>query len=397
MTDAGHYYVRPMRRAVIVGGGIAGPVLGMFLRRIGMDAVICEARPTVAGGEGAFLGVAPNGMNVLDELGLRPAIEAISFPCHGFEFQNARGERIAGIDRSADLQRFGARLKLVRRSDLHRALTAAAMDQGVPVHFGRKLEAIETRSDAVKARFEDGSEEEGDLLVGCDGIRSTTRRLVLPDAPAPTFSGLVDHAGFARCPEAPLEPGLNVMVFGRRAFFGAFKTPAGEVWWFHNAGQKRPDHAPRDPEALRASILELHREDPPWIRRVVEATPEVLGPYPLHDILSLPRWHHERVCLIGDAAHSTTPNAGQGASLAMEDAIVLAQCLRDETDPARAFDRFERARRQRVETIVRQSRQIGNTKAVSNSVAEWFRDRLLPIFLRFGAKAQSQQYAHRIV
>src|SRR5690606_10296144 len=109
--------------------------------------------------------------------------------------------------------------------------------------------------------------------------------------------GLVDFAGFAPFPEAPLETGVNVMVFGRRAFFGGFKTPSGEVWWFHNCGEKVPESVTRDPAAMRARILELHRSDPKWIRETVERTPDILGPFPLHDILSMPRWHKGRVCL----------------------------------------------------------------------------------------------------
>src|SRR5262245_50692116 len=98
----------------------------MFLTRLGMDPVICERRSRDSVDEGLFLGVAPNGMNVLTELGAHQAVEAISVPCRGFEFQNARGQRIGTIDRSDDASRFGARLQMVRRGGLHRALTDAA-------------------------------------------------------------------------------------------------------------------------------------------------------------------------------------------------------------------------------------------------------------------------------
>ncbi|MEW5854702.1 MAG: NAD(P)/FAD-dependent oxidoreductase [Myxococcota bacterium] len=385
-----------LQRVIIVGCGIAGPLVGLFLRRVGVQVELCEARSREAGNDGAFLGVAPNGMNVLDEAGVRAAVEAVSVRCHAFQFQNARGQLIGAIDRREDPRRFGTGLQMIRRADLHHALTAAAESQGVRIHFDRRLLGVEQDGDRVTARFSDGSAEVADALLGCDGIRSATRQLVMPDAPAPTYSGLVDHAGFVHCPEAPLEPGVNVMVFGRRAFFGAFKTPAGDVWWFHNGGVRNTELIEREPQAVRARMLQLHREDPAWIAQVIDATPTVLGPFALHDILSLPRWHVGRVCLLGDAAHATTPSAGQGASLAMEDALVLAQCLRDVDDPARAFATFQRARQERVERIVRQSRRNGSGKAVSGPVGEWVRDRLLPWFLRFGEQVQSRQYAHRL-
>jgi 2-polyprenyl-6-methoxyphenol hydroxylase-like FAD-dependent oxidoreductase len=384
------------KRVVIVGCGIAGPVLGLFLKRAGIDSVICERR-SPASREGAFLGVAPNGMNVLAKLDLQRPVERIGFACRGFEFQNACGNTIASIDRADDDVRLGAHLQMVRRGDLHQVLTDAARAEHIALRFGQTLVGIRaTHAARVVAEFSDGECVEGDALIGCDGINSTARRIVLPDAPAPSYSGLLDYGGFATCPDAPIPVGINVMVFGRRAFFGAFKTSAGEVWWFHNAGERQPEAVVRDPAAARAHMLSLHARDPFWIRAVIESTPDVLGPFALNDILSLPRWHAERVCLAGDAAHATTPSAGQGASLALEDALTLAQCLRDVDNPERAFGVFERLRRTRVEEIVRQSRRNGSGKAVSGTVSCWIRDRLLPFFLKLGAKAQQQQYGYRI-
>ncbi len=388
---------RSIKRVIIAGCGIAGPALGMFLRRIGLEVVVCERRPSEAVDEGLFLGVAPNGMNVLADLDVHRAVEAISVPCRGFEFQNARGQVIGTIDRAHDEMQFGARLQMVRRGDLHRVLTAHAREAGVDVHFGRALTEIDrTDTSTVVARFAAGSDERGDLLIGCDGIRSMARHLVLPDAPEPSYSGLLDFGGIADSANIPIPTGVNVMVFGRRAFFGAFKTPTGQVWWFHNSGQKRLAAGLHEPSVSQAYLLALHRDDPPWIGNVIASTERVVGPFPLNDIIFMPRWHDGRVCLVGDAAHATTPSAGQGASLALEDAMVLAQCIRDIDVPDRAFAAFERARRTRVEAIVKQSRRNGNSKAVSGPVGEWVRDRLLPLFLRLGARWQGRQYAYRI-
>jgi 2-polyprenyl-6-methoxyphenol hydroxylase-like FAD-dependent oxidoreductase len=386
-----------INRVVIVGCGIAGPALGMFLKRLGIESVICERRSRGAVDEGLFLGVAPNGMNVLTELGVHEAVEAIAVPCHGFEFQNARGRVIGTIDRADDAARFGARLQMVRRGELHRVLTDSAAARGVDVQFGRRLVDIDrTDPSRVVARFADGGRESGAVLIGCDGINSVTRQLALPGSPAPAYSGLLDFGGIADARDLPLDVGVNVMVFGRRAFFGAFRTPGGQVWWFHNSGERRPEIVLREPAALRGHILDLHRDDPAWIRDVIDSTSMVVGPFPLNDILSMPRWHSGRVCLVGDAAHATTPSAGQGASLALEDTMVLAQCLRDIGEPERAFAAFERARRTRVERIVKQSRRNGSGKAVSGPIREWVRDRVLPFFLRLGARFQEREYGYRV-
>ncbi len=435
-----------VQRVIIIGAGVAGPVLGRWLKQLGMKVVLAEARQAVALGEGAFLGVAPNGMNVLDALGIAESVASRGHACAAFRFSNRKGRQLGSIDRSQDQSQFRWPLTMIRRGELHALLANEAVRRGVDLRLGKRLVAIErSDSNAVSAKFDDGSEAVGDVLIGCDGLRSTVRSLVMPEAPPPTFSGLLDYGGFARVPNLPFPPNVNEMVFGRHAFFGAFTTPDGETWWFHNGpppggvsqrspdgvSQRSPDgvsqrspHAvsPRSthggpqraphrasqsavreassdessPARVRDTLLALHRDDPPWISDLIRATPEILGPWPLYELGSIPRWSDKQVCLIGDAAHAMSPSSGQGASLAMEDAMLLAKCLRDIEPPSLAFQRFEQQRRHRVEEIFQQARRNSSGKAPPNQLAEWFRDRLLPVFLRLGAPAQSKPYGYRI-
>lgn len=383
-------------RALIVGAGIAGPVLGAFLTRLGIEVLVCEAKEGANAGDGAFLGVAPNGMNVLAELGAAERVSALGARSNGFAFLNGRGEPIATIDDDDDIAKHGWPLTIIRRADLHGVLLDTALAAGVHVRFGAKLAALDrSRLDRVVARFTDGREEVADFVVGCDGVHSRTRALALPDARAPEYIGMLDFGGYAHAPDAPLPVGVNVMVFGHRAFFGAFKRPDGEILWFHNSGARVAERA-RGGEDMRARILEAHAEDPAWISDIVARTPEVMGPWPLYDITSQPRWHAGRVCVIGDAAHATSPSAGQGASLAMEDAMMLARCLREDPDPERAFACLVSERRARVEKIVAAARRNGSPKVVTSPLGRWARDRVLPFFLRIGTKAQREQYAYRI-
>lgn len=374
-------------KALIVGAGIAGPVLALWLRRIGFEVVVTEARPSPALAEGAFLGVAPNGMRVLDTLGVADAVAQLGHPCRAFSFSNAAGRTIGSIDRSGDERAFGWPLTMIRRADLHTALTAIVERQGIPIHFGHELTGVEQSATGLEARFANGARLEADLLVGCDGLRSKTRTACFPDCPRPELTGLVDLGGFARVSRLPFRPQVNQMVFGKRAFFGAFTTPEGETWWFPNGP---PGEAP-----THARLLELHRDDPPWILELVAATPHVLGPWPIHELGRVPAWTRGRVALLGDAAHAMSPSAGQGASLAMEDAMELARCLRDAPDVPTAFRAFEKLRRPRVDRIFREAQRQSNRKA-PGPIAAWFRDRLLPLFVRFGAAAQTEAYSFRI-
>ena len=132
-------------------------------------------------------------------------------------------------------------------------------------------------------------------------------------------------------------------------------------------------------------MLELFREDLPLISEMIRATESTIIGYPIYDISTQPIWHQGSVVLVGDAIHAVSPNAGQGASLAVEDAIVLAKCLRDREDHALAFATYERLRRARVERMVQHGRSAGQGKVMTNAMQVWFRDLLTPFFLRLFA------------
>jgi 2-polyprenyl-6-methoxyphenol hydroxylase-like FAD-dependent oxidoreductase len=331
---------------------------------------------------------------VLAELGLAERVAGHGVACRRFLFRNEAGRQIGAIPREQDARRFGWPLTMIRRGTLHRLLFEAAVASGVEILLGRRLVSVAPGGDGVRpaARFEDGSSLEGDLLVGCDGLRSAVRSSAFAGAPSPVFSGLWDCGGFVSDAEAPVGLGDNEMVFGRQAFFGAFRASPGEVWWFHNG----PQGAPGEEGRLRERLLELHRDDPGWVRGLIEKTPEVLGPWPLFDLPDGVRWTERRACLIGDAAHAMSPSAGQGASLAMEDAMALAISLRDEDGPDQAVRAFERFRRPRVSAIARHARRQGSQKALRSRFALAMRDLALPFFLRLGGAAQDRSYGYRL-
>ncbi len=373
---------------MVVGAGIAGPTLGIGLRRLGCSVTLVEARESIEAAAGAFLGVAPNGMNAFDELGLGAPIASIGHRCDSFQFMGAADRLIGTIDRSEDEERFGFPLIMVRRGALHALLAETALERGVALRLGERVVGVEDEAgQPARVVLHTGERIEADLVFGCDGVLSTLRRLVFPDAPLPHGSGLLDFGGFCSAP-VPSPPGTNVMVFGRRSFFGAFATGEGETWWFHNG----PGADVSEP---RSHLLSMHAEDPAWIRRVVEETPAVLGPWRLRRMTSLSRWSKGRVCLLGDAAHAMSPSAGQGVSMAVEDVVALVRELSDSRDAGQAFERFELARRARVESIARVAERNDGGKRGAGPVASWFRDRMMSLFLRHAGAAQEKSYAHR--
>lgn len=385
---------RKERKALIVGGGIAGPVLAMFLRRIGMETVVYEGRPAPDDGAGAFLNLAPNGLAVLDALGIGDEIRACGTPTTSIAFLNHRGKKL-GENPEKTL--------LLKRGQLNRALREAAIRRGLSIEFGRRLEDIEVSMERTAvARFEDGSEVEGDLLIGCDGIRSRTRRLVFPDAPGPRYTGAVDCGAFVHGSgiDVPPPDGVMRMTFGKEGFFGYQVVPSGEIFWFQNFHQAaEPDREELDAipdERWRAKLLGMHGEDHHPIPEIIRSTGGRIDRWPLYEMPPIPKWHDGPVCLIGDAAHATTPHVGQGASLAMEDAILLAKRLRDVPDTVQAFAAYERIRRERVEKVVGFARRTGNRKSPSGPFGRAVRDLVLPFFLKMGVKAIEPVYSYRV-
>jgi len=379
------------RHALVIGAGIAGPALALFLKRAGIAATIYEARPELSD-IGGMLQIAPNGMEVARALGLRDRVLAAGTTCDSMVFLDRRGKALArvAVGERAGLSQPAVTLK---RADLHRVLYDEAVRQNIKVCFSRKLVAIEDEPGRpVRAVFADGSSAEGDVLVAADGLWSCARRHVVPNAPQPHFVGLLGIGGFA--PRAALEafPGFAehtmYMMFSPGGFFGfgyAGAEPAtGAGWWVNPARAAPLAHAERaaqSGEALRADLLARHRGAAPPVEALIRATAALVNIGNIYDVARLPAWHRGRVGLIGDAAHAVSPNSGQGASLALEDALCLAQRLRRAAPAEEAFAQFDWMRRRRVEGIIAYGRRAGEDKKVEGAAALWLRDRLVALAL----------------
>lgn len=253
------------------------------------------------------------------------------------------------------------------------------------------MSASLTPAGAVEAHFADGSEALVDAIIGADGLGSRVRTLIDPGAPRARYTGLLNTGGFARGVEVPGEPGVLHMVFGKRCFFGYVVDPIGDVWWFANPSCKRElskaELAATSQQRLRSNLLALFSSDRSPAVAIIEATQ---GPLPLwntYDLPSVPAWHNGHMVLIGDAAHAMSPSSGQGASMAIEDAVVLAMCLRDIPGMPAAFGHYEHLRRARVERAVELGRRNGDGKT-PGPLGRTVRDLALRLVLRRMASAK---------
>ncbi|MHA6694468.1 FAD-dependent oxidoreductase [Homoserinimonas sp. A520] len=389
-----------VRTALIIGGGIAGPATAIALQKAGIRATVFEARQETAAERGIMLTLATNGIDALRAIDADSRPAAVGFPTPAITLRSHTGMAL-GVAPTGGSLTDDTISRTVQREALGRALNDEAVGRGIVIRHGKRLIAAHVTRDGVRAEFADGTLEEADILIGADGIHSTVRRIIDPDAPKPSYSGLLTTGGYARGVKVSAAPGSYEMIFGKRAFFGYATAPDGEVWWFVNVPQRRePTRGELESistDDWRSRFTGLFRDDAGPALQLIEATDGFAPMTAIHTLPSLPRWHSDRMIVLGDAAHAPSPTSGQGASLSIEDAVVLAKTLRDEDSPQKAFATFERVRRPRVEKIVKAAARINNNKA-PGPLGRRLRDAILPVVLRATADTKSSReiYDHHL-
>lgn len=374
-----------MTTAIIIGGGIAGPATAIALQRAGIDATVHEAYPRPADTVGSVLTLATNGLDALRALDLQGVAPAAGFPTATNVLLDHRGRRL-GVVSNGGQRPDGTVAHTVDRSRLYRGLHRAAHDRGIPIRFGQRLvDAEPLDGGGVVARFADGTSTTGDVLIGADGVHSAVRGLVDPAAPAPRYAGLLNFGGHTPGDgPAGAAPGTWYMTFGRRAFFGFVVAPTGGTSWFANLPRHETtadERATTSTAAWSRRLIEIFAGDHGPATDLIERGQLTFAGANTYDLPSVPTWRRGPMVIIGDAAHAPAPSSGQGASMAAEDAVVLAQCLRDHGEVAAALAAFEDLRRARVERIVAHGARTSNSKT-PGPVGRALRGLVLPVVFK---------------
>lgn len=348
-------------RALIIGGGVAGTAAALALEQAGIRAIVSEARPS--GGEdlGAFLAVMPGGLTALAALGAEDRVREASFPSTDIEILDAGGRPAERHQPGSDR----VRPRTLTRAALYRELQAEVLERGAQLQRGRRLVGVEHRGDGVEARFADGGVQHGDLLVGADGSRSQVRGFLDPAAPDPGYAGVnVVYGSAAGVPE-PFPDGYR-MIYGNRCYFGYTTGPDGVTRWFARIPRPELTRAELDgngPRDWKDLVLDHLDEDRTPAAGVVRASRDDVLAVNARHLPSTPVWHDDRIALVGDAVHACSPAAGIGATLAIEDAVVLGKCLRDAPTTAAALSTYCATRRPRAEQMVAGSAGQAHTSA----------------------------------
>jgi len=340
-------------RIAIVGGGIAGLATAVYLRRRGLDVTVYERAPAFAP-VGAGILLSPNAIEVLDRVGLAEQAVASGVSLEQFMVADVALEPYQKLDAAWCRTHFKHGLVTLRRSDLH-AVLAAGLGAGT-VRLGKELVGLQTDPDGVRLTFADGSTETADQALGADGIHSRVRADILGDVPL-RYAGQTTFRALVPFELPPRWSRWGLEIWGGRFRFGFSSTRPDEVYYF--CVVESPEGTSYGPEEARALILEGLRDFPAIVRELVAATPaDAMLQTDLHDFEPLRRWSAGPVGLIGDAAHATTPNLGQGGAQALEDAFYVDACVDGSTGRV-DLERFHRLRRKKTARITDQSYLFG--------------------------------------
>lgn len=370
----------PKRRALIIGGGIGGLASAIALKQSGLEVEVFE-RVAVLREVGAGLSLWANAIRALDQLGLGAAIRAQALPETGGGIRTDQGELLMATSNAQLQARFGELSVMIHRAELHDLLRNALQQE---IQLGMECVTVEEEAQGVTVHFRNGQMARGDLLIGADGLHSQVRA-TLHGLQAPTYAGYTAWRAVVDFDVSRLQPGES---WGAGARFGQIPMQGNRVYWFAAQNVAEGSSSPQgEKQALLAHFGDWHAP----IRALIEATPEAaILRNDIYDRPPLQSWGRGRITLLGDAAHPMTPNLGQGACQALEDAVILAQKLRTTPDIEAALRAYEAARIPRTSMIVQQSRRVGWVGQWQQPLAVALRNALVKHLL---AHFQYQQFA----
>ena len=348
-------------RVLIVGGGIGGLTAALALGRAGYRVAVYEQAPEFSE-IGAGIMLTPNATRVLRHLGLEAALDRAALRPPASVYRRFDDASVIGDAPLAEAMEtaYGAPYFHIHRSDLLDVLLAAVRAQGAAeLRTGHAARSCEQDGDRVTVRFADGEAAEGDLLLACDGIRSTLRGPLIVGA-EPRFRGQVAWRSLVPADGLPerVTARESVVWIGRDRHIVQYVLRGGSlVNYVAIAVQDRWTGEgwtrPAKRSELRAGFAGWHED----VQSLLEATPAgALYKWGLFDRDPLEQWVYGRIALLGDAAHPMLPFMAQGSAMAIEDAVILARCVEAYDDLEVALSRYQAVRRERTARVILQSR-----------------------------------------
>lgn len=353
------------QKFTIIGGGIAGLTTAIALNKIGIKATIMEAAPEFKP-VGAGITLAYNAMKAFRHLNIIEDITTAANPLSAFEIFDEHGKTI--IQPEIDYSEKSI-IYAIHRAELHKVLLSHLQDHSILT--GTRMIGFEKQAGRFLLSFDDGSTHSTDILIGADGIHSSIRNQALPDSKI-RYAGYTCWRGIT---ENTFGTQKATETWGSNGRFGVVPLANDQIYWF--SCKKAPSGDEQMSSFGPKEIYRIFKEYHEPIGKIIDDTPEEHIIWnDIYDLKPIRHFAFGNLVLIGDAAHATTPNMGQGACQAIEDAVVLAECLKNTSSADKAFRKFERKRIKRTHYIVKQSRNTGKVAQLENKLLSSVRNRL---------------------
>ncbi|OQV09852.1 FAD binding domain-containing protein [Cladophialophora immunda] len=339
---------------LIIGCGVAGPVLAVLLKRKGYTPIVFE-KVKQLGDVGASLMLMPNGLKVLNLVDITAEIEKEALPLQGFLDCSSDGEVLGFSEEPKSFkEKYGQHAMGVKRTGLNLKLKDMLIDMGIDLREGWELEDIEENEDAVTAHFKGGRSVTGTFLIGCDGIKAASRRILLKNKGTgeglPLFSGLTQTAGLSSTPQAMKGKAYMQNFYGEGVHMITYPVSPDVTSWALTLPEETgseaswglitADEMDERKQKLLAHLELWHDQSP---AALIQSAARMIkfGLFD-RDEMRPDQWHTKRSVCVGDAAHPTSPHLGQGANQALEDCYHLSHALPelvpDEDDNQRVLD-----------------------------------------------------------
>jgi len=318
---------------------------------------------------GAGITIWANAIKALRKLGVADEVIEAGAKIDRGELRTSKGRVLSRTQTGELEQRFGEPTVALHRAELHRILLDALPPDAV--HLGERCMRFEETEEGVSASFMSGARDRAELLIGADGIHSVIREQLFPEVRL-RYSGYTTWRGVVETrDEAAL--GTTVESWGCGARFGIVRVDRDRVYWFSTANA--PEGRKLSHAESKRFLLDYFKDWHHPVRLLIESTPaERILHNDIYDIPPMKKWCRGRAALLGDAAHPTTPNMGQGACMAIESSLALARCLREGDNLSQSLSRYERERSPRTAWITNQSWRIGRIGQFQNRLLCAMRD-----------------------
>ncbi len=367
-----------MKKITIIGAGIAGLTTAIALKQRGFEVEIFEAAPKFKKA-GSGINLAMNAMQVYQKLGVYDAILKHANYTSSMESTNKKLKTLTSVDFTELESEFGVKNVAIHRAELHKILINHLGD--TPIYLNKKLEFLTQEHSNITLHFTDGTEHNTSILIGADGIHSEVRKSTFKDFSLRDANQLC-WRGIAKI---TLDSKYNNQLkeaWGKGNRFGFVHISKDEVYWYalinKNSALQNPN------------LKEIFADYYPVISKIIDHTKqEDVLLNEIWDLEPMNKWYNKNICLIGDAAHATTPNMGQGACQAIESALVLSNCLKEENTVESAFAKYQNIRIKKAHYVTNTSWKLGKLAQTDNPIMVFLRNLITPLIPKSATRKQN--------